>query len=143
MRNIQSTSHAKYDLKVHLVWCPKYRKRVLHWMTANNLHKIIKEICKKHDIRIISGKLAVDHVHLFVSYDPSLSISKLVQYIKWESAMRIMELMPEIRKQYWWQRFWWRWYLAVSSWSITDEIIQEYIDNQDGTEIDDNFTVEP
>jgi putative transposase len=51
-------------------------------------------------------------------------------------------LLPEVRKQYWGQRFWWRWYLAVSSWSITDEMIQSYIDNQDGTEIDENFTVE-
>ncbi len=100
-------------------------------------------MCKKHDIKIISGKLTVDHVHLFISYEPNVSVSKIVQYIKWESAMRIMDKFPELKKQYWWGHFWWRWYMWVSSWSITDEMVQEYIDNQDGTDFEDNFTIEP
>ena len=82
MRNIQSSSHAKYDLKIHIVRCPKYRKRIFHDKIAHNMQGIIRDICNKHDIKIISGKLAVDHVHLFVSYEPKLSVSKLVQYIK-------------------------------------------------------------
>ena len=60
----------------------KIQERILHGKTANELHRIIKEVCKKHDIKIISGKLTVDHVHLFISYEPNVSVSKIVQYIK-------------------------------------------------------------
>ena len=129
--------HTKYDIKAHLVWCPKYRKRVLYGIVSKRLQEIIRIICMQHDIKIISGKLAVDHVHLFVSYPQKLSVSSMMQYLKWWSSYKILKEYPEIKERYyWWNHFWQRWYLAVSSWSITDELVKEYIDNQYGDEIE-------
>lgn len=86
MRYYRTTAHSKYDLKVHVVFVPKYRKRVLYGMVGEKVRDMIRQICTELDVQIVSGKLAVDHVHLFVSYPPYLSVSDLVQGIKGKSS---------------------------------------------------------
>lgn len=80
MRNYRSNSHSKYDLKVHLIWIPKYRKRCLTGGIAERTRDILRQICMEHEIQIFSGKVTADHVHMFVSYRPQLALSKLVQF---------------------------------------------------------------
>jgi len=82
MRNYRKGSHSKYDLKVHLVWIPKYRKRITILKLREYIRKYLKEICMEEEIEIISGKLAIDHVHLFVSYPPTLSVSNMMKKLK-------------------------------------------------------------
>ena len=134
--------HTKRDIKAHLVRCPKYRKVILRWRVAETLRDIIRRICRKHDIKIISWKLADDHVHLFVSYPQTLDVAKMMQYIKWESSYRVMKMCPELKKEYRWGSFRQRGYLAVSSWNITDEMVQEYIESQEGEQIEWEFELE-
>jgi putative transposase len=131
MRIYRTWWHTKYDLKVHLIRCPKYRKRILQWKIWLRLREIIKMICNEEWVKIITGKVASDHVHLFISYEPKVSISKVMQMIKWWSSHKIFQEYPELRKTYYGWNFWSRWYMAVSSWSITDEMIQDYIENQE------------
>lgn len=64
-----------YDLKYHLVWITKYRKKVLYGQVAERLRDLLREICKTKDVEIIKGSISKDHVHLFVSVPPYLSIS--------------------------------------------------------------------
>ncbi|MFH1670442.1 MAG: IS200/IS605 family transposase [Patescibacteria group bacterium] len=135
MRHYRTTSHSKYDLKVHLVWVPKYRKKILYGQVGEKVRDLIRQICQEEDVEIISGKVAIDHVHLFASYPPHLSISKLMQKIKGESPYKLFSLFPSVRKTFWGRHFWARGYLAVSSGAITDEMIKEYIDNQEGEEL--------
>jgi putative transposase len=71
-----------YDLKYHLVWITKYRKKVLYGQIAERFRDLIREICKTKDVEIIKGSIPKDHVHLFVSVPPHLSISKLMQSLK-------------------------------------------------------------
>ena len=68
MRRYRLGSHGKYDLKVHLVWCPKYRKRVLTGQVAVRVRDLLRQIAAENELQIISGKVAADHVHLFISY---------------------------------------------------------------------------
>lgn len=135
MQNYRTTSHSKYDLKVHLVFIPKYRKRILTGHIGTKIRDLIRQICTEIDVEIISGKVAPDHVHIFVSYPPHLSISQLMQKIKGKSSYKILGSFPDLRKIFWGRHFWARGYLAVSSGNITDEMVQEYIESQEGLQI--------
>ena len=135
MRHYRTTAHSKYDLKVHLIFIPKYRKRVLYGQIGTGVRDLIRQICTEIDVEIISGKVAPDHVHLFVSYPPHLSVSTLMQKVKGKSSYKLMSLFPELRKIFWGRHFWARGYCAVSSGNITDEMIQTYIETQEGENI--------
>ena len=144
MRSYRTNSHSKYDLKVHLIWIPKYRKRILTGQVAERVRDILRQISMEHEVHIISGKVASDHVHMFVSYRPQLALSKLVQYLKGGSSRVMLQEFPRLRKQFWGRHLWARGYMAVSSGTITDEMIQSYIDEQEGTPIDDSqFQIDP
>ena len=132
-------------MKVHLVWVPKYRKRVLIGEVAARTRDILRKIAMEHELYILSGKIAVDHVHMFVSYRPDMPVSKIVQYLKGTSSRVLMQEFAHIRKTFWGRHFWARGYLAVSSGNITDEAIQKYIENQEGQSIHDEsrFQIDP
>ena len=90
----------------------------------------------EHEVHIVSGKLSCDHVHMFVSYRPQLSLSKLVQYLKGASSRILLQEFSHLRKQFWGRHFWARGYMAISSGNITDEVIQKYIEDQGGEPVD-------
>ena len=138
MRQYRVGAHTKYDMKVHLIWIPKYRKRVLRGEVAKRARDILRQIAMEHEIHIISGKIAIDHVHMFVSYRPTMSVSKMVQYLKGISSRVLLEEFPHLRKQFWGRHFWARGYMAISSGTITDEMIEEYIEQQEGEPVVDN-----
>ena len=145
MRYYRLGSHTKSDLKVHLVWIPKYRKKVLVGDVAARARDLLRKIAMEHDLIIISGKVAVDHVHIFLSYRPHQSISKIVQWLKVISSRVLLQEFPHLRKQFWGRHFWARGYLVVSSGNITDELIKKYIDEQEGEQVADNsqFQIDP
>lgn len=93
---------------------------------------MIRQICTELDVEIISGKVAPDHVHLFLSYPVHISGSEIMQKVKGKSSYKILGSFPDLRKIFWGKHFWARGFLAVSSGNITDEMIQQYIENQDG-----------
>ncbi len=138
MRKYRIGAHTKFDLKVHLVWVPKYRKKVLVGDVAIRVRDIIRQIATEHELQIISGKVARDHVHLFISYRPHQDISTIVQWLKGISSRILLQEFPHLRKQFWGRHVWARGYLAVSSGTITDEMIQQYIKEQEGEPIDDD-----
>lgn len=134
-------SHSRYDLKVHVVWITKYRKKVLSGKIAERIREIIREICLSNDVIIVKGDISKDHVHLLLSYPPSLSISKLVQYLKGKSSRRMLQEYTEIRKEFWGQHLWARGYFAASVGTVTDEVVKEYIEKQEVNKKDDDFRI--
>jgi putative transposase len=132
-------SHSRYELKVHLVWITKYRKKILRGDISTRVRELIREICKANDVVIIKGHISVDHIHLLVSYPPSISVSKLVQYLKGKTSRRMLQDYTELRKAFWGQHLWARGYFAASVGSVTDEIVKEYIEKQDIETKDDDF----
>ncbi len=145
MRHYRYGAHTKTDLKVHLVWIPKYRKRVLTGDVAVRARDILRQVALEHDLEIITGKVSIDHVHMFISYRPSQDISKIVQWLKGISSRVLLQEFPHLRKKFWGRHFWARGYLAVSSGTITDEVIQAYIEEQEGEPIvdDSRFQIDP
>jgi putative transposase len=135
MDKVRYGSHTRYDLKIHLVFIPKGRARVLRGDVGLHMGMLLKQICNELDVEIITGKLAIDHVHLFLSYPTSISVADLAQRLKGKSSYKIMNFFPHLRKEFWGKHFWARGYFAVSSGNITDEIIQKYIQDQEGQDL--------
>ena len=123
---------------MHLVWVPKYRKAVLTGEVAIRVRDLIRQIAMEHELEIISGKVARDHVHVFVSHRPTQNVSQMMQWLKGISSRVLLQEFPHLRKKFWGRHFWARGYFAVSSGTITDEMIKEYIDEQEGEQIADD-----
>jgi len=145
VNNYRKTSHAVYDLKYHIVWITKYRKAVITGKIAERTRELIRMVCKNNDTEILAGHVSRDHIHLLVSSPPHMSVSKLVQYVKGYTSRKLQMEYKELNKQFWGQHLWARGYFAASSGNVTDEVIVEYIKNQDIEENqrNDNFGLEP
>ena len=107
---------------------------------AERVRQIVLQVCRSRNVTIIKGKVAQNHVHILVTVPPSISISQFMQYVKGRSSRQIQEEFPQIKRRYWGHHLWSTGYFARSIGKITQEIIEEYIENQ----IDDddmNFKV--
>jgi len=143
MENFRESSHSTYDLKYHIVWITKCRKLVLAGKVGERTRELIRQVCKTNEVEILAGHLGKDHIHLLVSVPPHLSVSKLVQYIKVYSPRKLLMEFKELQKQYWGNHLWACGYFTASTGNITDEIITQYIQNQEIEESQhsDNFSV--
>ena len=143
MEKYRKTSHITYDIKYHLVWITKYRKAVLTGKIASRMRELTRQVCQKNDVEILAGHVSKDHVHMLVSVPPHLSASKLVQYIKGYTSHKLQAEYKELNRQFWGKHLWARGYFVASSGNVTDEIIVQYIAEQDISENQktDNFQI--
>ena len=123
-------AHTVFEIHLHLVWVTKYRRRVLHGAVGPRVRSLIRQVCGQEDVIILSGHVAADHVHLFVSIPPRVTISRLLQRLKGRTAYKLMQEFPHLRREFWGQHMWARGYFCASSGNVTDEVIAEYIANQ-------------
>jgi len=130
------SSHTVYDLKYHIVWITIYRKPVLFGEVSKRVRDLIREICKSTDVEIVKGHISRDHVHLFVSVPPHISVSKLVQSLKGKTSRKLMSEYKRLSREFWGCHIWARGYFVVSSGQVTEDIIKKYIEAQ-GKEIPD------
>jgi putative transposase len=130
MTEYRKGSHTVNDLKYHIVWITKYRKKVMRGEIGLRLRELIKRSCEAQEVQIVKGHIAADHVHLLVSVPPQIAVSDLVQKLKGRSARKMLEEFGELRRQFWGQHLWARGYFVASSGNVTDEIIAEYIETQ-------------
>ena len=143
MENYRKSSHCTYDIKYHIVWITKYRKPVIVGKIAHRTRELIRMVCTTNEVEIIAGHVGKDHIHLLVSVPPHLSACKLVQYIKGNTSRKLQMEYKELNKQFWGQHLWARGYFVASSGNVTDEVIAQYIKDQDLEEKTrtDNFTI--
>ncbi|MEO1099165.1 MAG: IS200/IS605 family transposase [Bacteroidota bacterium] len=141
MQHYRKTSHSLYDIKFHIVWITKYRKKVMSGEVASRTRELIREICKSNDVEILKGHISRDHVHMFVSVPPHISVSKLVQLLKGKSSRKLMSEFKSLSRQFWGRHLWGRGYFVASSGNVTDEVIIEYIQNQDLENKDGDFEI--
>ena len=121
-----------------MVWLPKYRKPVLTGEVAVRVRDLIRQIAAEHELENVSGKVARDHIHVFLSYRPNQDVSRIMQWLKGISSRVLFQEFPHLRKRLWGRHFWARGYLAVSSGTIIDEMIKEYVEEQEGEQIIDD-----
>lgn len=108
---------------------------------ANRTRELLREICKSHEVEILKGHISKDHVHMFVSVPPHLSVSKLVQLLKGKSSRKLLSEFKSLSKQFWGRHLWGRGYFVASSGNVTDEVIMEYIEKQDVEREDGDFDI--
>jgi len=129
------TSHTVYDTKYHLVWAPKYREWVLRGDVRDRVRELFLEIGDRHDIEFDTLEIAEDHVHLFVSFPPRLSISEVVGKLKAISAKAIFEEFPETEREMYGGEFWEDGYFARTVGDeVTAKVIRRYIEYHDEEE---------
>ena len=142
-RNTRKATHTAYDLRVHLVWITKYRYKVLTHDVGHRTRELIRQFCSQNDIYILKGVVSKEHMHLYVSYPPTWSISEMMKRIKGMSSRKLQQEFPNLGKQYWGKHFWAVGYGAFSSGEVTDNIIKNYLENHDTkNDSDDGFVVE-
>ena len=129
MKEFKTIIHAVYECKYHIVWCPKYRFRILQGDVGRYMRGVIKELCAWKQIEIISGNVQYDHIHMVISFPPKYSVAEVMGYVKGKSAIRIFERCPDLKKRYWGRYFWAKGY-CVSTVGLDEEAIKAYVKNQ-------------
>ena len=139
MTEYNKTSHTVFYHRYHLVWVTKYRYRVLQGNLRLRVREIIAQAAEQMGIRIVNGVLSADHIHVFVEIPPHVSVSEFVKIAKGRSSRKIQQEFPEIRKKYWGCHFWGRGFFSSTSGNVTDEVINNYIDNHVDAHKSDNI----
>ena len=135
-------SHTIYDNQYHIVWVTKYRYKVLKGPIAYRLREILRQICEKNNIVIIKGNIRNDHVHMLISSSPTIAPAKIVQYMKGRSSKLLQDEFPELKKRYWGQHLWAVGYFCRTVGTVTEEIVKEYVENQDDKTLEEIFKVQ-
>ena len=142
MKDYRRGAHTVYRIHYHFIFIPKYRKPVLRNEVGRRLRELIREICRGKDIEIIQGHVRPDHVHLLLSVPPTMAPSQLMQAIKGKTSHHLLQDFRTLRKEFWGRHFWARGYFVATSGNVTDEVLAEYIENQDlEPKDDDNFKI--
>ena len=123
-----ASAHTRFYHRFHVVWVTKYRYKVLQGPMRERSREIIMQVCDEMGVHIVKAVLARDHVHMFLSIPPKLSLSDVMQRIKGRSSRRIQMEFSELRKRYWGRRFWARGYFSTTSGNVTDDIIKQYLE---------------
>ena len=142
MEHYRKSSHTTYDIKYHLVWITKYRKPVLTGEIAKRCRELIREICLSKEVEILKGHISKEHVHIFVSVPPHISVSSLMQSLKGKSSRKMMMEYNALSRTFWGRHIWARGYFVASSGNVTDEVIMQYIELQGKEPKNGNFKVE-
>ena len=91
----RKSSHSVFSLQIHIAWITKYRYKVLRGDIGRRAKELIRRICNEANVEILSGSISLDHVHILVSIDPSMSVSKLVKYLKGKTSRKLQTEFPE------------------------------------------------
>jgi putative transposase len=127
--NIKRTSHAVYEAKYHLVWCPKYRKKILKEEIQDRVKELFIEIADHFDFEIDRCEVAEDHIHMLLSFPPRYSISRVVGILKSISGSKIFKEFPKVKEKLWGGHLWEQGYFCRTvGEQVTDDVIRKYID---------------
>ena len=130
MRDYKSLSHTKWDCKYHVVFIPKYRKKVIYGDIRNHLGEMFHELAGYRECQIEEGHLMGDHVHMCISIPPKYAVSKIVGYIKGKSAIAIARQFGKKVRNFRGENFWARGFY-VSTVGLDEDVVIDYIRNQE------------
>lgn len=125
----RSISHTRWKCQYHIVFIPKYRKKVLYGKVWEDVKEVIATLFKCKDVEIRAGAVCIDHVHLSVAVPPKMSISSFMGYLKGRSTLMLYDRHPEWQSK-WDKAFGARGYYVETIGNITDEAVQKYIKEQ-------------
>ena len=124
-----SLSHTKWECKYHIVFAPKYRRRVIYGKIKKDIGVILRKLCEHKGVEIVEAQLCIDHVHMLVCVPPKLAISSFMGYLKGKSTLMIFDKYANLKYRYGRRNFWAEGYF-VSTVGKNEKKIKEYIRNQ-------------
>ena len=127
--NIHTLSHTSWNCKYHIVFAPKYRRKVFYNEKRQDIGSMIRSLCKWKGVNLIEGEVCPDHIHMLVEIPPKFSISSFMGYLKGKSSLMIYEKYGNMKYKYKNREFWCRGYYVDTVGKNTKKI-QEYISNQ-------------
>ena len=130
MRKYRVGAHTTHRLKYHLIWIPKYRKRVLLGPLARRLYELLKQCAEMNSWAIVELNVQTDHVHLLVQLPPKESVAHAMQLMKGGTSKVIRVEFPELEEFLWGDSLWADGYFAESVGQVTEARIKAYIQNQ-------------
>ena len=134
---IKSLAHSKYRCQYHVVFAPKYRRKVIYGKLRKDIGEILRKLCEQKNVEIIEAEACVDHIHMLVSAPPYISIAQFMGYIKGKSSLMIFDRHANLKYKYGTRNFWCRGYY-VDTVGRNKKVIAEYIRNQ----LEDDFAKE-
>ena len=126
----RSITHTRWNCTYHIVFIPKYRRKIMYGETKRDLVEIINKLCEMKQVDLLDGKVCVDHIHMYVAIPPKLSVSEFMSYLKGKSTLMLFDRHPEYRQKWGDRHFWARGYYVETIGNITDEAVQKYIKEQ-------------
>ena len=121
----------------------KYRYKVLTTEVGERVRELVRQVCATFEIRIVSGVVSKDHVHILVSAPPNMAPSEIMRRIKGNTSSRLFEEFPHLKKRYWGRHFWARGYFCARVGQMTQEMIKQYLENHFEPNPNDGFQMEP
>ena len=123
-------AHTKWMCKYHIVFTPKYRRKVIYNQLKADIRDILKQLCSYKGVEILEGHLMPDHIHMLVSIPPKYSISSFMGYLKGKSALMIFDRHANLKYKFGNRHFWSEGYY-VSTVGLNKKTVQNYIRNQE------------
>ena len=127
--NYRYGSHTVYNIEYYFVWVTKYRYQVLQGDVALRLRELVRQTCETFEIKILSGVVSKDHVHIVISVPPNMAPSEIMRRIKGRSARKLFEEFPTLKKRYWGRHFWARGYFCATVGQMDEEMIKNYLEH--------------
>ena len=132
--DVSSLSHTKWNCKYHIVFTPKYRRKIFYGQKRMEIGKILRELCDWNEVKIIEAEVCPDHVHMFVSIPPKLSVSKFMGILKGKSSLIIFQRWSNLKYKFGNRHFWAEGYY-VSTVGLNEATIRKYIQDQEKHDI--------
>ena len=129
MNDINSLSHTKWNCKYHIVFAPKYRRKVFFKEKKAAIGKILRQLCEWKGVKIMEAEVCPDHIHMLVEVPPKISVSSFMGYLKGKSAMQIFQRWGNMKFAYRNREFWCKGYY-VDTVGKNTKAIKEYIAEQ-------------
>jgi len=126
---IRHTAHSTYRCQYHIVFAPKFRRKVIYGQLRADIGKILRKLCEEKKVEIIEAEACPDHIHMLVSIPPYISIAQFVGYLKGKSTLMIFDRHANLKYKYGSRHFWCRGYY-VDTVGQNKKMIAEYIRNQ-------------
>ena len=112
MKNeVKTLSHSTYRCEYHIVFAPKYRRRIIYGQLKADIGRILRQLCEAKKVEIIEAEACKDHIHLLVSIPPYMSIAQFVGYLKGKSTLMIFDRHANLKYKYGSRNFWCRGYM--------------------------------
>ena len=129
MKDVNSLTHTSWNCKYHIVFAPKYRRKVFYGEKRREIGEILRTLCEWKKVRIVEAEVCPEHIHMLLEIPPKVAVSSFMGYLKGKSSLMIYEKFPELKYKYRNREFWCRGYYVDTAGKNAKKI-QEYIKHQ-------------